>query len=223
MKTETNQDIRLNNREYANFIDAEFTNNINNEETINSERRKKLRDLSESGPKLTLEVVNKVTLPLGTKIEINSTGLENFSKRQDGLVYFGCQKESNENIEEVCLFLFQENDFVFNLNEQDTDEERCYGRHFQIRFDSSVLKYFIKDLGKGFGAFMKISNFAFLKTDSLINIGDSYIVVYLGEDTGEDTIKENVKDDKEMIKCITDSNYSLQLKIYSGNLKIEPR
>lgn len=106
MKTETNQDIRLNNREYANFIDAEFTNNINNEETINSERRKKLRDLSESGPKLTLEVVNKVTLPLGTKIEINSTGLENFSKRQDGLVYFGCQKESNENIEEVCLFLF---------------------------------------------------------------------------------------------------------------------
>lgn len=86
-----------------------------------------------------------------------------------------------------------------------------------------MLKYFIKDLGKGFGAFMKISNFAFLKTDSLINIGDSYIVVYLGEDTGEDTIKENVKDDKEMIKCITDSNYSLQLKIYSGNLKIEPR
>ncbi len=106
MKTETNQDVRLNNREYANFIDAEFSNNVNNEETINSERRKKLKELKDNGPKLILEVVNKVTLPLGTKIEINSTGLENISKRLDGLVYFGCQKELSENNEEVCLIFY---------------------------------------------------------------------------------------------------------------------
>ena len=90
-------------------------------------------------------------------------------------------------------------------------------------------KYFIKDLGKGFGAFMRVVSSVSLKTDSLINIGDSYIVVSLGDDCNskdETDFNSNSNNDKINVgsgRCVTDSNYSLHLKIYSGQLKIEPR
>jgi len=121
------------------------------------------------------------------------------------------------------------------LTDQDNDE-RCYGRHFQIKYNIAEEKYFIRDLGKGFGAFMKVINCEPLKSDSLINIGDTYIVVSIGEfdvpnDINKDnnTIgssnKENENDNENLNvnKCVTDNNFSLRLKIYSGQLKIEPR
>lgn len=118
------------------------------------------------------------------------------------------------------------------MTDQDNDE-RCYGRHFQIKFNLAEEKYFIRDLGKGFGAFMKVINCEPLKSDSLINIGDTYIVVSIGEVDGDlnkdsNTIgsSSNVNENDENLnvnKCITDNNFSLRLKIYSGQLKIEPR
>ena len=77
---------------------------------------------------------------------------------------------------------------------------------------------------------MKVINCEPLKSDSLINIGDTYIVVSIGEtdDINKDSntigssnnINENEND---VNKCVTDNNFSLRLKIYSGQLKIEPR
>lgn len=82
---------------------------------------------------------------------------------------------------------------------------------------------------------MKVNNFIPLKSDSLINIGDSYIVVSIGDDEVNENNKNNSntnspqhcnsnnENSNEINRCITDNNYSLHLKIYSGQLKIEPR
>lgn len=79
---------------------------------------------------------------------------------------------------------------------------------------------------------MKVINFIHLKSDSLINIGDSYIVVSIGDEDNQDNDqknkqispqKTNSQDSNNFNRCVTDNNYSLHLKIYSGQLKIEPR
>lgn len=109
-----------------------------------------------------------------------------------------------------------------------------------MKYNIAEEKYYIKDLGRGFGAFMKVINYIHLKSDSLINIGDSYIVVSIGDEDAnenESTNKNNTfksvksvspkknitsETSNEFNRCITDNNYSLHLKIYSGQLKIEP-
>jgi len=199
-----------------------YMNQFEGDLPLNLEERKaKLKQIEESSSKVILEVVNKINLPLGAKIRITTVGIENSMRNEkDGITFFGCL---NQEIHDKS----QHNDFVFKMQDQDNDD-RCLGRHFQIKYNIALEKYFIKDLGKGFGAFMKVINSVPLKSDSLINIGDSYIVVSLGE--AEPEMKENSSNNKgntndnsqELNRCITDNNYSLHLKIYSGQLKIEP-
>jgi hypothetical protein len=46
------------------------------------------------------------------------------------------------------------NDFVIpNKNSQTAEQHR--GRHFQIQFDLNSYNYFIKDLGVGYGVFVR--------------------------------------------------------------------
>jgi len=46
------------------------------------------------------------------------------------------------------------NDFVIpNKNPQTAEQHR--GRHFQIQFDLNSYNYFIKDLGVGYGVFVR--------------------------------------------------------------------
>ena len=52
-------------------------------------------------------------------------------------------------------------------------------KHFQIRFNSEDLKYYIIDLGFAFEIFMKILTEIKIKDNYLINLGNSYIVLYL--------------------------------------------
>ena len=84
------------------------------------------------------------------------------------------------------------NDFVIpNKNEQTAEQHR--GRHFQIMYDVSASAFLIKDLGVGYGAFVRqehpiVSIFVpfnwlvflciqILKDNMLINVGEAYIVV----------------------------------------------
>ncbi len=76
-------------------------------------------------------------------------------------------------------------------------DEKTKGRHFLISFNPITLKYTLRDLGSGFGCFMKIKNDILLKNNCLINIGDSYIVI---------NIEEN--------------NY-INLKIFSGSGQVD--
>lgn len=82
------------------------------------------------------------------------------------------------------------------------------------------MKYFLRDLGNGFGTFVKITGEIVLKDNSLIHIGDSYIVCSLGIEE-EILISEN---DMKLPSSASNNTYSnlLNLKIFSGNAKYDP-
>jgi hypothetical protein len=70
------------------------------------------------------------------------------------------------------------NDFVIPNRLQGTAENHR-GRHFQVWFDLEDCCYFIKDLGVGYGVFVKQDSPVTLKDNMLINVGEAYIVVNL--------------------------------------------
>lgn len=70
------------------------------------------------------------------------------------------------------------NDFVIpTKNEEEKEKHR--GRQFQIYYDLDTKTYKIKDLGIGYGAFVKLSSPLVLKDNFLLNMGESYIVANL--------------------------------------------
>lgn len=169
------------------------------------ERKKRLKAVEASSTKLQLEISSKFNFSEGFSIMISSIGIEgSLRKAEDGITYFGSvNKDSSIN---------ELNDFLIPMPDSDKDE-RNLGRHFQIYFSLSDSKYYIRDLGRGFGAFMKIGTSYVLKSDSLINIGDAYIVVSFGDDETQQNSDKS---------CVTDSSLTLHLKVYSGTQKIEP-
>ena len=70
-------------------------------------------------------------------------------------------------------------------NEEEKEKHR--GRQFQIYFDPESFKYKIKDLGIGYGAFVKLTKPLVLRDNFLLNMGESYIVANLLKPT-EDMI-----------------------------------
>ena len=75
------------------------------------------------------------------------------------------------------------------------------------------MEYYLKDLGHGFGTFIKLTNWNEITNNFLLTIGDNYILFSLGleEDmiTNEHT---SIKDDEEYQNLIN-------LKIFSGNIE----
>jgi hypothetical protein len=80
------------------------------------------------------------------------------------------------------------------------------------------MKYYIIDLGNGFGTFIKLQSENILKNNTLISLGESYIVCTLGIE--DDTINSdyNIK-----LNSVPQNDYSemLNIKIFSGN-KYDP-
>jgi hypothetical protein len=81
-------------------------------------------------------------------------------------------------------------------------------------------KFYIKDLGNGFGTFLKIQNETLLKNNSLINIGDSYIVCQFG--INEDTFLSESHFDNKVQVSNTDYSNMINLKIFSGSKHYDP-
>lgn len=102
-------------------------------------------------------------------------------------------------------------------------DQKYIGRHFQIHFNTETMKYYIKDLGNGFGTFIKLQSDCLLKDNSLINIGDSYIVCTFGQE--EDTQNSELLSDYNMKNYNTkekEKDNMLNIKIFSGNPKYDP-
>ena len=113
--------------------------------------------------------------------------------KKDGYSYFGYYPNEKKN----------EIDFILKQIEKNF-EQRFIGKHFQIKFNPYDLKYYILDLGCGFGTFRKLINETIITDNFLINIGNSYIVfTYNDNNNNEDILK------------------TLRLKIFSGNLRSE--
>ncbi len=73
-------------------------------------------------------------------------------------------------------------DFVLPFTEG-TSTGKHFGRHFQIEYIIEKNVYTIKDLGNGYGAFVRVDFPQVLRDNNLLSAGDSFIVVNLIEDT----------------------------------------
>lgn len=88
-------------------------------------------------------------------------------QRLDGFVFFGID-DPTEGIQ---------NDFCLDFSECNVDLERIKGiRVFLVYYDLLTNRYFLRDLNSGIGTFMKIKNETVLKNNTLINIGDSFVL-----------------------------------------------
>lgn len=72
------------------------------------------------------------------------------------------------------------------------------------------MEYYLKDLGHGFGTFIKITDWSEIKNNFLLNIGDNYIVFTLGLE--EDMIINEHTSNNEN----EEYNNLINLKIFQG-------
>jgi hypothetical protein len=82
------------------------------------------------------------------------------------------------------------------------------------------MKYYIIDLGNGFGTFIKLQAETILKNNSLISLGESYIVCTIGVD--DETGNSDHASFKQLSSNLgNDYSEMLNIKIFSGN-KYDP-
>ena len=177
-----------------NNLNNELNTNNTNENNITPVSTSLLQKMVDKADILVMEIINGFSLEKNLKIEINPLGMIKGSKRnaKDGFTYFGLidndieeeknEIETNKSVKETDKN--KEVDFEINSNDINANNENSniLGRHFRIRFDINTMKYYIKDLGHGYGTFKKIIKKAKIKDTYLINIGNSYIVCTFGVD-----------------------------------------
>jgi len=66
----------------------------------------------------------------------------------------------------------------------DNIDQKNLGRHFQIEFKLETQKYFVRDLGIGYGTFVRLEYPLVLKDNHLINIGETFLVANIILDKG---------------------------------------
>lgn len=144
-------------------------------------RAKKLESKWRTAQHLRLRVISSTVLPKGKVININALSADGaFRGARDGRTYFGCRKRAEKGNKNSPIL----NDILIPASDPDLTE-RHRGRHFQIEYDPFREAYFIKDLGTGFGAFVKLDSQLYLRDNNLLHIGESFLVVNLLPGKGE--------------------------------------
>ena len=162
----------------------------------------KIKKVYPSSKKLILEIMSNKTSDNFISIEIDPYGyIDSKREKKDGITYFG----------------YQNGDWGVDYQFQNSDnylyEDTFNGKHFMIQFNPDDLNYYIKDLGRGFGTFIKIQEWTELKNNLLLNIGENYIVFSLGDDENEEKEKEEDINGKNTFK--NENNNCLNVKIFS--------
>ena len=211
-----------NNIDFANSLNNnELITNNTNDNSISPVSTTLLQKAMKTADRLIIEITNSLSFDKNFKIEINPLGMVQGSKRKanDGFTYFGLveeyDQEFNDDNNDNKDNKGKDVDFEINSNDinTNTDNSNLIGRHFRIRFDINTMKYYIKDLGLGYGTFKKIVKKATLKDTYLINIGNSYIVCTFGVD---EYYPEGKGSYVEM------GEKTLNIKVFSDSSQTEP-
>ena len=132
--------------------------------------RVRLLETLTSGKSLLLKVLNAGNLPKGKVFVVKPQGSEDSTRLpKDGCTYFGCRGGSESLDIDISP-------------EEGSFEENQKGRNFIIYYKIEKDSYWIKDLGKGYGAFVKVEGntvifIKVLKNDMLVHIGESFLVI----------------------------------------------
>lgn len=95
---------------------------------------------------------------------------------QHGYTYFGSKRKLTKKGQPI-------NDVVFPALDEEY-AERHRGNHFYIRYCGKTGSYKIKDLGIGFGVFMRRDDEVVLRNNTLVNVGLEYLTVNTAYGTG---------------------------------------
>ena len=127
-------------------------------------------------PELHLKILSSGKLKNHT-MRVNAQGLEGSLRgRKDGYTFFGCKKHGTKKMAGVPRDII--NDFIIPSKDKET-ERRHRGRHMQIEYNLERACYLVRDLGIGFGAFVRLDRPLELKDNNLLNMGESFIIVNL--------------------------------------------
>ena len=177
-------------------------------ENINS--ISKINQVSKESKILKVELISSCFEPTGLILKITPFGYEkSLRKDKDGITYFGYEEQYDNKVNIFLIILQPTIDYIIRPKEEKIDD-RFIGKHFQIKFNPDDKQYYLRDLGRGFGTFIKIIGWVEIKNNFLLSIGENYIVFNIGID--EDMLISE-KDDKEY------NENMISLKIFSGNIK----
>lgn len=172
---------------------------------------------------------------------ITPSGLKN-SKRdaKDGIVLFGYERKNNikkendnfnaenniysndngkNNINNTGLVdEFLLNDFVFPVEEKEENNGLYEFPNFAIYYNVNDNNYYIKDFNTGVGALMKIKKYT-METNTLINIGSNYLVVYVNKNIITIKIFNNntILDSKDNKENLGQNYYMKEFQIKNNN------
>lgn len=123
-------------------------------------------------PRLRLTPIEGNVIPIGTEFKITAAGLvEGGRGKKDGITFIGAQKYIiSPGLNEQQLF----NDIL--LNDATVGDQHC-----MIKYDPSLRKYLLKDLGEGSGTFLRIDKEIELKSGYIISFGDSHMAVTVSD------------------------------------------
>ena len=150
----------------------------------------KIKDVYNQAKILNIEMITCVNNPsdnneadnvntkrkIKTNIEITPLGYINSKRKKDGITFFGFSKEKNGNDIDIS---------INPLEGENNVDEKFFGKHFQIKFNPEDLNYYLRDLGHGFGTFVRINSKVEIKNNFLLNIGENYLIFSLGKDNNE--------------------------------------
>ena len=105
-------------------------------------------------------------------------------------------------------------DYSLPLKDE-TEISKHIGKHFQIEYALDKKSYMLKDLGNGYGAFVRLDFPQVLKDNNLLSVGESFIVVNLiDEPTGGPGLSPS--DPIPETPPQVPTGPKLRLKIFSG-------
>lgn len=174
-----------------NEIKKIYNNNKSEYDTLKGDNEQTLIDMIEikkvfsKAKKLILEIMtNNKSCDQYTNIEINPFGyIKSKRQKKDGITYFGNLLGSGDD---------SEGDIDVEIkNNENYEDDGFFGRYFMIKFHPNDLNYYVKDLGKGIGTFIKIQEWTEIKNNLLLNIGDNYIVLSFDDDEDEENENDN--------------------------------
>jgi hypothetical protein len=126
---------------------------------------------------------------------------------KDNVSYFGCLENNSDN---------NTNEIDKNNNAVDylLPLKHCekMGRFFKIQYIPKINEYIIKDMGNGLGTFIKIQDYIYIRNNSMINIGDTYLIFNFFEPN--DNMKTIEKKEKE--KNINGVGQKLKVKLFES-------
>ena len=148
----------------------------------------KIKDVYNQSKILNLEMItiinelndndenNNIKTKLKTNLEITPLGYSESTRKKDGIAYFGYEKNKDDI------------DIIINPIEEENIDDKFLGKHFQIKFNPEDLNYYLKDLGHGYGTFIRINDWVEIKNNLLLNIGENYLIFSLVNEENDDNV-----------------------------------